>query len=81
MIHYAKSGDVGGTDDNKNDCCNSDYSPIPEREIKTLQDIAGYVIHKLYKRFNFTKKRNVNLCYQQCISVLLHCKVDSDNTQ
>ena len=32
LIHYAKSG--GGTDDSKNDFSNSDYSAIPEREIK-----------------------------------------------
>ena len=57
-----------GTDDIKNDCFNGDYLAIPEREIKSLQQIAGYVIHKLYKRFKFTKKGNMN---QQSISTLL----------
>ena len=33
LIHYTNSG--GGTDDSKYDCSNSDYSAIPEREIKT----------------------------------------------
>ena len=57
LIYYAKSG--RGTDDIKNDCSNSDYSAISEREIKSLEYIAGYVIHKLYKRFKFTKKRRI----------------------
>ena len=35
LIYYAKSG--GGTDDSKNDCSNSDYSVISEREIKSVQ--------------------------------------------
>ena len=57
LIHYAKLG--GGTDDVKNDCSNTDYSVIPEQEIKSLQYIAGDVFHKLYKRFEFTNKTKV----------------------
>ena len=79
LIHYAKSG--GSTDNIKNDYSNSDYSAIPELEIKSLQYIAGYIIHKIYKRFKFTKKRNMNPYYQQWISILLQCKVDSDDSQ
>ena len=44
----------------------SDYLGTPsEREIKSLQYIDGYVIHKLHKRFLFP--------------FLLQCKVDSDH--
>ena len=57
LIPYAKLG--GGTDDAKNDCSNSDYSVIPEQEIKSLQYIAGDVFHKLYKRFEFTNKTKI----------------------
>ena len=31
----------------------SAYSASPEREIKSLHYIAGYVVHKLHKRFIF----------------------------
>ena len=43
-----------GTDNSKNDCSNRNYSALTEREIKSLQFIAGYVIQRLCKRFKFT---------------------------
>ena len=67
LVHYAKPG--GGTDGSRNDSGNSDSSATPEREIRSLQYIAGYVIHKLYERLKFTKK-NKNLYSQQFISIL-----------
>ena len=49
LIHYAKSGIGGGTDDRKNDCSNTDYLAISGQEIKSLWYIAGYVIYKFHK--------------------------------
>ena len=51
-----------------------------EREVKCLQCLSGYIIHKLYTKYRFSK----NYCSQfnkQCIAILLACKTDSDNTQ
>ena len=55
---------------------NSDYSAIPEREIKSLQHIAGYIIHKFHKRFKFTKKQGdgnirIRIAYQFFYNVKL----------
>ena len=54
-----------------------DSVKLPERE---LQYIVGYVVHKLYSKFKFSK--NEDCVYsKQCLSILLYCKRDSDDTR
>ena len=57
-----------------------DSDKLSERELKSLQHIIGYVVHKLYSEFKFSK--NTDCVYsKQCVSILLCCKIDSDDTQ
>ena len=77
-MHYTKSR--GGKGGSQNDCDNNDYLAISEGETKSLQYIAGYVIHKLYKRFTLTNEK-MNRYFQHCTSTLLKYKVDLDDTQ
>ena len=53
---------------------------ISERELKSLQYIAGYVVHKLYKKYRFCKNKNSEY-NKQCATILLSCKIDSDSSQ
>ena len=53
---------------------------ISERDQKSLQYIAGYVVHKSYTKFKFSKNKDREYS-KQCSSILLCCKTDSDNTQ
>ena len=59
-----------------------DSFKLPERELKSLQYIIGYVVDKLYFKFKFSKTR---LCLLQTVFIsvyqLLRCKIDSDDTQ
>ena len=53
---------------------------LSEREVKYLQYLSGYIIHKLYSKYRFSK----SYCSQfnkQCKAILLVCKTDSDDTQ
>ena len=53
---------------------------IPEKELKSLQYLAGFILHKLHSKFRFSK--HVSTDYnKQCISILQACKVDSDVSQ
>ena len=47
---------------------------------KVLQYIVGYVVYKLYSKFKFSKNKDC-VYPKQCLSILLCCKIDSDNTQ
>ncbi|XP_057290251.1 uncharacterized protein LOC130612937 [Hydractinia symbiolongicarpus] len=61
-----------------------DYSPemtteLPEKELKSLQYLSGYIVHKLHTKFCFGKQQsNVN---KQYALVLKYCKIDVDDTQ
>ena len=57
-----------------------DSVKLSERELKSLQYIVGYVVHKLYSKFRFSKNKDC-VCSKQCLSILLCCKIDSDDTQ
>ena len=57
-----------------------DSVKLSERELKSLQYIIGYVVHKLYSKFKFSKNKDC-VCSKQCLSILLCCKIDSDDTQ
>ena len=57
-----------------------DSVKLSERELKSLQYIIGYVVHKLYSKFRFSKNKDY-VCSKQCLSILLCCKIDSDDTQ
>ena len=53
---------------------------LSERELKSLQYIVGYVVHKLYYKFKFSKNKDC-VYSKQCLSIFLCCKVDNDDTQ
>lgn len=53
-------------------------SNLSEKEIKVLQYLAGFIIHKLYKKYKYSKH---NIFQKQYLSILLACKVDSDISQ
>ena len=53
---------------------------ISERDQKSLQYIARYVVHKLYTKFKFSKNKDSEYS-KQCSSILLCYKIDSDSTQ
>ena len=46
----------------------------------SLQYIVAYVVHKLYSKFKFSKNKD-SAYSKQCLSKLLYCKIDSDDTQ
>ena len=53
---------------------------IPEKELKSLQYLAGFVIHKLYSKFYFSKISS-SAFNEQCCLILHACKVETDDTQ
>ena len=53
---------------------------LPEREMKSLQYLAGFVIHKLYTKFRFYRNP-ASIFNKQCCQILYECKVESDTTQ
>ena len=57
-----------------------DSVKLSERVLKSLQCIIGYVVHKLYSKFKFSKNKNCAYS-KQCVSILLCCKIGSDDTQ
>ena len=57
-----------------------DSVKLSERELKSLQYITVYVVHKLYSKFKFSENKDC-IYSKQCLSVLLCCKIDSDDTQ
>ena len=55
---------------------------ISNKEIKSLLHyLAGFVIHKLYKKFKFSKKEKDPVYDFQCCSILRVCKVVTDVNQ
>ena len=57
-----------------------DSVKLSERKLKSLQYLVGYVFHKLYSKFKFSKTKDC-VYSKHCLSILLCCKVDSDDTQ
>ena len=53
--------------------------PLSAKEEKSLQYLAGFILHKLYSKFLYSGKGR-SRC-QQIISILQACKVESDDTQ
>ena len=53
---------------------------IPEKEMKSLQYLAGFVIHKLYTKFRFSRN-SASIFNKQCCQILYACKVEDYNTQ
>lgn len=52
---------------------------ISEKELKSLDYLGGYILHKLHSRFRFSKATLTNRT--QFIALLQACKVDSDDSQ
>ena len=57
-----------------------DSVKLSERKLKSLQYTVGYVVHKLYSKFKFSKCKDC-VYSKQCVSILVCCKIDSDDTQ
>ena len=53
---------------------------LPEKELKTLQYLAGFCIHKLYTKFRFSRNSASAFHNQYCL-ILHACKVENDDTQ
>ena len=53
---------------------------ISENELKSLQYLAGFVIHKLHSKFFFSRK-TCNTVHSQYCLILQACKVDFDDSQ
>ena len=51
---------------------------ISNKEIKCLHYLAGFVIHKLYKKFKFSKKEKDPVYNFQCCLILRACQVETD---
>ena len=52
---------------------------ICEVELKSLQYLAGFVIHKLYNRFRFSRNSNSVFHTQYCL-ILQSCKLEADSS-
>ena len=48
--------------------------------MKSFQYIVGYIVHILYSKFKFSTKKDCDYS-KQCLSILLCCKIDSDDIQ
>ena len=53
---------------------------LSDKEIKSLQYLSGFILHKLHSKFRFSKSCN-HVFNKQCILILQACKVENDNTQ
>ena len=53
---------------------------LPEKELKTLQYLAGFCINKLYTKFRFSRNSASALHNQYCL-ILHACKVENDDTR
>ena len=68
---------------NENSDTTSSLKPvtsITDKELKCLQYISGYILHKLYNKFRFNKNY-LSEFNTQCVTILKACKSDSDDTQ
>ena len=52
---------------------------LSEKEQKSLQYLSGFILHKLYSKFLYSKTGRST--YQQFISILQACKVEYDDSQ
>ena len=71
---------LSGVDVQSNDGSPEIISSITEKETKCLHYISGCIIHKLYKKFRFTKSSSSSY-NTQCLAILQACKVESDELQ
>jgi hypothetical protein len=53
---------------------------IHEKEMRSLEYLAGFVIHKLFKKYRFSKNCNSVFNFQSC-SILQACKIETDCNQ
>jgi len=53
---------------------------ITDKEMKSLQYLSGFVLHKMYKKIASGKNLNNNYNLQ-CCSILHACKVETDESQ
>ena len=53
---------------------------LPEKELKTLQYLAGFCIHKLHTKLRFSRNSASTFHNQYCL-ILHACKVENDDTQ
>ena len=53
---------------------------LADRDFKSLQYIAGYIVHKMYTKFKFSNKYKSDHS-QQTLSILKACKVEHDDSQ
>ena len=53
---------------------------LPEKELKSLQYLAGFCIHKLYTKFRFSTNSASAFHNKYCL-ILHACKVEQDDTQ
>ena len=51
-----------------------------DRDFKSLQYIAGYIVHKMYTKFKFSNKYKSDHRHQT-LSILKACKVEHDDSQ
>ena len=53
---------------------------LAERDFKSLQYIAGYIVHKMYTKFKFSKNCKSDHS-QQTLTILKACKVEHDDEE
>lgn len=59
---------------------NKVFTSISDREMKCLQYISGYIVHKFHSKFRFSKQCASNF-NRQCVAILQACKIDTDDSQ
>lgn len=73
LLNHLSGVEVGNLDGTK------EPKSLSAKEEKSLQYLAGFILHKLYSKFFYSRKGRST--YQQIISILQACKVESDDTQ
>ena len=73
---YLEGIDVKGT--TKSSC---EPPVVTDKEIKCLQYVSGYIVHKLYRKYRFSRKNASDNFHTQCVAILQACKIDSDDSQ
>ena len=53
---------------------------LADRDFKSLQYIADYIVHKMYTKFKFSKNCKSDDS-QQTLSILKACNVEHDDSQ
>ena len=54
---------------------------LSEKDLKTLQYLAGFVVHTLYVKFRFRSRKCDDEFNKQVASILFACKLDHDSSQ